>query len=134
MEPTRHPFPVSSTARTIGEQKAKVNTFHGYFTEVHSGSMLLLPVGASGYGAHDALGFSRLRSLIAFFLKQSSGIYLDDYRSFVDLAYPFFLFGNRGRLDLLPCSALLVFPMWRAGRFPAAVAEAGTAGELCSMT
>src|SRR6266481_10177919 len=58
MEPTRHPFPVSSTARTIGEQKAKVNTFHGYFTEVHSGSMLLLPVGASGYGAHDALGFS----------------------------------------------------------------------------
>src|SRR6267154_3079196 len=30
MEPTRHPFPVSSTARTIGEQKAKVNTFHGY--------------------------------------------------------------------------------------------------------
>src|SRR5438105_1240758 len=35
MEPTRHPFPVSSTARTIGEQKAKVNTFHCYFTEVH---------------------------------------------------------------------------------------------------
>ncbi len=30
MEPTRHPFPVSSTARTIGEQKAKVNAFHCY--------------------------------------------------------------------------------------------------------
>src|ERR1700687_3751872 len=27
MEPARHPFPVSSTARTIGEQKAKVKTF-----------------------------------------------------------------------------------------------------------
>jgi hypothetical protein len=48
--------------------------------------------------------------------------------------YPFFLFGNRGRLDLLPCSALLVFPMWWAGRFPAAVREAEAVGELCSMT
>src|SRR6266852_9380053 len=27
MEPARHPFPVSSTARTIGEQKAKVKEF-----------------------------------------------------------------------------------------------------------
>src|SRR6266851_161010 len=27
MEPARHPFPVSSTARTIGEQKAKVKAF-----------------------------------------------------------------------------------------------------------
>jgi hypothetical protein len=29
MEPARHPFPVSSTARTIGEQKAKVKSFPG---------------------------------------------------------------------------------------------------------
>jgi len=82
MEPARHPFPVSSTARTIGEQKAKVNRFHCsllLLTEVRLRLNASLPVGASGrwYGAHDSLGFSWLRSLIAFFLRQSSGIYLD---------------------------------------------------------
>src|SRR5882757_9977747 len=82
-----------------------------------------VPLG-DGHGARDSLSLSRLRSLIAFFLKQSSGIYLDDYRSFVDLALSGFPLRQSWPLDLLPCSVLRVFPMWRAGRFPAAVAEA----------
>ena len=89
MEPARHPFPVSSTARTIGEQKAKVNTFH-YICTVTGLSWIWL--------------------------------------------YPFFPLRQSWPLDLLPCSALLVFPMRPAGRFPAAVAEAEAVGELCSMT
>ncbi|MGB2901528.1 MAG: hypothetical protein WBB89_19895 [Candidatus Acidiferrum sp.] len=47
--------------------------------------------------------------------------------------YLFFLFGNRGRLGLIACSALLVFPIWQADRFPAAAAEARAVVELRSM-
>src|SRR6266403_51802 len=61
MESARHPFPVSSTARTIGEQKAKVKVFQngvvGQF-EMRPNWLLLLIFVALGQSiqASAALG------------------------------------------------------------------------------
>jgi hypothetical protein len=74
-----------------------------------------------------------LNSDSCFFLMNSRGyIWMMTGLAWIWL-YLFFLFGNRGRLGLIACSALLVFPIWQADRFPAAAAEARAVVELRSM-
>jgi len=151
METASHPFPVSSIARTIGEQKANVkrasveasaclrclrcrNTILFMSTTNPHFPPLRSWLWAAAWSTVFAWLFLAVRKTDPCFdvINGREYIWTTTGLTWIWL-YLFFLFGNRGRLILLGCSVLILVAMPHVIRVPAAAVEARAVGELRSM-